>query len=352
MSEDMNISDMLTEQLERLLSREVNQQVLAAAEQGQFATSLWQEIADMDIASALVPEAAGGAGLSWSEIESAWRTCGRHVAPVPLGETMIAAWALGKAGLEIPQIPLAISTSIWELDGTGKLSGNDSMLAWGGQVEGIVGIAKKDDRHYVCLLRSADVNLDAVQTYERTPMARLSFSGVTPQQLSVTDAVGELGLQTHLAVLRVVQMAGALDRILALCIEYGNTRVQFGKQIGKFQAIQHMIAELAGHAAAAQVAGLYACRQIDGGTVDEATFGAAVAKTRLGSAATRATAIAHQVFGAIGVTDEHQLHYFTRRLWQWRADAGSEHSWSEYLGRRALKDGGDGLWDKLARHGR
>jgi len=351
MSEDMNIADMLSEQLQRLFSREVNQQVLAAAEQGHFATALWQQVADMGLVSALVQEAAGGAGLSWSQVESVWRACGRHAAPIPLGESMIAAWALAAAGGVVPAAALTISTAIWALDSDGRLSGSDSLLAWGGQTAGIVGITSKDSHYYVALVDPADVQLQAVQTYARTPAARMQFSGVKPVQLQPARFIGAQGLQPHLAILRSVQMAGALDHLLALCVEYGNTRVQFGKPIGKFQAIQHMIAELAGHAAAAQVAGLYACRQLDSGVTGQATFGAAVAKTRLGSAATRATAIAHQVFGAIGVTDEHELHYFTRRLWQWRADGGSEHAWSEYLGSRAFAGGAASLWDKLAQHG-
>jgi acyl-CoA dehydrogenase len=120
--------------------------------------------------------------------------------------------------------------------------------------------------------------------------------------------------------------------------------VQFGKPIGKFQAIQHMIAELASQAAAAQVAGLYAARQIDAGNPFQA---AAVAKALVGKAAGRAAAIAHQVFGAIGVTDEHSLHYYTRRLWQWRSDAGSEHYWAERLGQQILANDGAALWSML-----
>jgi acyl-CoA dehydrogenase len=53
------------------------------------------------------------------------------------------------------------------------------------------------------------------------------------------------------------------------------------------------------------------------------------------------------VFGAIGVTEEHELHYYTRRLWQWRAEGGSEHWWSERLGRQVLAAGGAALWPFL-----
>ena len=145
-------------------------------------------------------------------------------------------------------------------------------------------------------------------------------------------------------MLRAVQSAGALEQLLELCIEYGNTREQFGRPIGKFQAIQHAIAELASETAATQVAGLFGCAQID---AHRAPYGAMIAKTRAGKAASRGSEIAHQVFGAIGFTDEHTLHYFTRRLWQWRSEAGSDLWWAEQLGQQAIQQGGDALWANI-----
>jgi hypothetical protein len=50
---------------------------------------------------------------------------------------------------------------------------------------------------------------------------------------------------------------------------------------------------------------------------------------------------------AIGITDEHILHYYTRRLWQWRAEAGSENFWAEWLGRKAFAAGGNALWNNI-----
>jgi hypothetical protein len=51
------------------------------------------------------------------------------------------------------------------------------------------------------------------------------------------------------------------------------------------------------------------------------------------------------VHGAIGFTDEHVLHYFTRRLWTWRAEFGSESQWARRLGTQVLQElGPDQLW--------
>jgi acyl-CoA dehydrogenase len=74
----------------------------------------------------------------------------------------------------------------------------------------------------------------------------------------------------------------------------------------------------------------------------------ASAKIRVGEAAGEGAAIAHQVLGAIGFTQEHVLHRYTRRLWAWRDDFGSESVWAVKLGHLVAAKGADVLWPMLA----
>src|SRR4030095_11672797 len=106
------------------------------------------------------------------------------------------------------------------------------------------------------------------------------------------------------------------------------------RPIAKFQAVQHNLARLAGETAVAIAAATSAADTIGvAKTFDEPVFlEAASAKIRVGEAATEGAAIAHQVLGAIGFTQEHTLHRFTRRLWAWRDDFGSESAWAGKLG--------------------
>jgi acyl-CoA dehydrogenase len=67
----------------------------------------------------------------------------------------------------------------------------------------------------------------------------------------------------------------------------------------------------------------------------------------VGEAAGVAAGIAHQVHGAIGFTYEHSLHFWTRRLWSWRAEFGSESRWAAELGRAVVGRGADALWSDL-----
>jgi alkylation response protein AidB-like acyl-CoA dehydrogenase len=151
------------------------------------------------------------------------------------------------------------------------------------------------------------------------------------------------------AAARAMQITGALEAILDITVGYANERVAFGRPIGKFQAVQHNLARLAGEAAAALAAAGSAADAISNGADEEAVFlEAASAKIRAGEAAGEGAAIAHQVMGAIGFTREHTLHRFTQRLWAWRDDFGNESQWAVKLGNRVAANGADALWPMLA----
>ena len=150
------------------------------------------------------------------------------------------------------------------------------------------------------------------------------------------------------ALLRSVQLSGALSRSLEHCLTWVNDRVQFGKPIARFQAIQHAMAVMASEVAAARAA---ADMAIEASAIEADWFAVAVAKSRTGEAAGKVAAAAHAAFGAMGFTREHPLHYSTRRLWAWRDDFGSEVVWQAKLGRYMAEKGGDKIWATLTTHG-
>jgi|SRR5690554_515716 len=345
MSSDMNISEMLAEQVNRLFADRIDRDLHVQTEQGQLNAALWQEVEGLGLTRALCSEQQGGADLNWADCEPVIRLTGTYAAPLPLGETLLASWSLSMAGLEIPDGAICVASDVFRLDGQGRLSGYAEAVNWLPQSAHVVLVAiNPKGQTHICLVASPSTNAP-LTGIDRQPCASLALDGASPL-LSAPVTLSDLGLLPHMAVLRSIQIAGALAQVLDLCIEYANTRVQFGRPIGKFQAIQHMIAELAGKAAAAQVAGLYAARQVDKGNAEQ---GAAIAKSLVSRYATQACTIAHQVFGAIGTTDEHTLHYFTRRLWQWRTEAGSDHWWSERLGQAVLQRPGSQLWEYVTR---
>ena len=154
----------------------------------------------------------------------------------------------------------------------------------------------------------------------------------------------------RLCVMRSVQTAGALQAVLDFTVRYSNERVAFEKPIGKFQAVQHNLARLAGEVSAAMTAAHSAADAIArGAEFDDAIFlEATAAKIRSAEAAQEGAAIAHQVHGAIGFTNEHILHRYTLRMLAWRDDFGNESYWAVKLGNLVAAKGADGLWPMLA----
>ena len=116
---------------------------------------------------------------------------------------------------------------------------------------------------------------------------------------------------------RATQTAGALEAILDMTVRYANERVAFEKPIGKFQAVQHNLARLAGEVAAALTAselGRRRHRACDRHSTTASSSKRRRRKSARAEAAQEGAAIAHQVHGAIGFTNEHILHRYTLRL--------------------------------------
>ena len=147
-----------------------------------------------------------------------------------------------------------------------------------------------------------------------------------------------------MAFARACQIAGALDAALALSIAYANERQQFGRPLGKFQAVQQSLASFACEAAAANCAAMGAAQALDRGNAE---FEVAAAKLRANRAVEMGTSVAHQVHGAIGFTEEYALAPLTRRLWQWRSEYGNDAYWSARLGSKVIAQGAERFWPEL-----
>ena len=119
--------------------------------------------------------------------------------------------------------------------------------------------------------------------------------------------------------------------------EYANERHQFGRPIGKFQAIQHQLSVISEHTFAARMAAQIGCHG-DAATPDRLRV--AVAKARTSEAALEVAALAHSIHGAIGFTEEFDLQLFTRRLHLWRQAAGAESYWHGVVGDALVDDHG------------
>ncbi|KAJ8135430.1 hypothetical protein OY671_011357 [Metschnikowia pulcherrima] len=152
------------------------------------------------------------------------------------------------------------------------------------------------------------------------------------------------------ALARSSQIAGALESMLSISVQYSGERVAFEKKISKFQAVQHNLAKSAGETSAALAAASSAADAFSHGQpIDDASFlEAAAAKIRCSEAAEKGAAIAHQVHGAIGFSMEHISHRYTLRASGWRDDFGHESYWATELGKFVAARGADESWPSVA----
>ncbi len=344
---------MLVDTAERLFDANCDKSVRIAAEGGAWPTALWNAVAEAGLPLSLVPEDAGGAGLSIPDALAALRVSARYAAPIPLAETLLASWLLSSVGLSVPDGSLSIAPSasgdalVLTKRVTGfHLAGQARRVPFARHVDYVAVLASDDNGHtFVACAPRASATLVEGQNIAREPRDTLTFDLDLP-----ADAVASLpatratDLRSFGAAMRTVQIAGAMSRVLDLTISYAGERSQFGRPIGKFQAIQHQVAMLAAHSAAASAAADMAADAAGDG-MEPLMIGAA--KTRAGEAASAGAAIAHAVHGAIGFTHEHSLHFYTKRLWSWRDEFGKESDWALMLGRAALAAGPKQLWADL-----
>ena len=176
--------------------------------------------------------------------------------------------------------------------------------------------------------------------------AVLQIAGVMVPDLPVAELIVNDALQPAATV---SLMAGAMGQALALSIEHVNTRQQFGRPLGKFQAVQQSLAVMACEVRAVEAAAAALAARLDavGLDVAAADFEIAAAKLRANRAVGVVTAIAHQAHGAIGFTREYELSRVTIPLMRWRGAHGNDAYWAQLLGRQVAEFGGKGLWEAL-----
>ncbi|MEQ1754138.1 MAG: acyl-CoA dehydrogenase family protein [Micropepsaceae bacterium] len=326
----------------KLFTQHVTPELLLRAEQGEWSEKLWDAIEEAGFLDTFVDDGTPAPERA-ANTHALLKAAARHLVPVPLGETIIARALLGSRKVRAPAGPLSFAV----LDGHTHTHGDHAHLK---------GLAKRVPyaRHTSALLLATMEGQEAVMIATRrgTLVESTNIAGEPRDDISFTDTAGTTvagisgrDLKLAGATLRSVAMAGALERILMQTVEYARTRVQFGKPIAAFQAIQQQLAVLAGHTAASSMAAEAALASLHDATRRDVDV--AVAKIRAGEAVGPATSIAHQVHGAIGITREHSLHFATRRLWSWRAEFGPETEWAEGLGRTAAKSGGAGFWPSV-----
>lgn len=293
----------------------------------QDTNALWQPLQDSGFLDVMVAEEKGGAGLGLRDAWQVMFAAGRHGLPLPVAQTIFVRALLAGLGVECPSTPIAIA-AFASHDSQGGLVARDIC---GVRLASHV-LTHIDQQMFLLPVAKASLEVigtkgcfDGNATWAASELTPLPAPLVEPDLLT-------RGLSLGLAV----QMAGAADRVLQMTLVYATERSQFGKPIGKFQAVQQQIAEMAECVYAARMASQIGC-QTDGW--QPLTTPAALAKAQTSDVAYRIAAIAHAVHAAIGVTQEYDLQLYTRRLYEWARAGGGASYWSRQLGAQALAHG-------------
>jgi acyl-CoA dehydrogenase len=319
---------------------------------------LWSALADAGLTGVGLPEEAGGSGGELADAVAIVRTLAAGAAAVPVAEQLLVAGpAIVAADLALPSPEEPLTFAVGDAvsaqasddgDGPGRftLTGTATDVAWAGVAQHLAVLASSAVGPVLALVAVGDQPASDAFNLAGEPRGSLVLDGLPATGALLTETQADV-LRARYALARAVQLAAALEQVLAWTVQYAGERQQFGRPLGKFQAIQMELAEMAGEVTAVTALTDAAVQALDRGSSD-VVLAAAAAKVRAGAAVEVVARLAHQVHGAIGFTQEHKLHHLTRRLWSWRDEAGSDLAWSRVLG-AGLLAGPDDFWPALTR---
>lgn len=344
MSDGTNIRQMLCDTAERVFADHVDAKLLSAAKADGWSATLWAQLEEIGLPRVSIAEEFEGAGGTLSDAAAVLRIAARHAAPVPLAETILAGWLLSSAGINVPSGALTVGPVVAGDDFTVKKEGATCRIHGKLRRVPFARAAKQ-----LVLLKEGQVYVVEATHCRITPGRNLASEARDDVTLdhalarAAATPVTREALMQRGALLRAVQISGALERALELACEHARQRVQFGRQLAQFQAIQQEVARCGGEVAACVAAALSAAGIAERGAAS-ADIAVAAAKVRASDAAREAVAITHQVHGAIGVTDEYALHHLTLRALAWREEFGNEVYWAARLGRAMQQVGAHAYW--------
>ena len=321
------MDDMLLDPFRKLLEDICSPNEIRVVENVGPTEAMWTAFEESGFLDALVPEADGGAGLGLADIAPLLLELGAHAVPLPVAETMIGRAILRKASITPPSGPLVLA----------DLALSPSTLVLFADVATHV-LADWGNRTALYEMAAFEATLPDARGWRGARLRRRK-DAIPAHELGQPRA----GLRAIGAVACATQIAGAARRVLDMSVAYAGERVQFGKPIGKQQAVQQNLAVMAEHVVMAGVAAQIGCA--DG--IHPTLEAAAVAKQVASAAAVGVADIAHAIHGAIGISEEYDLQLLTRRLHALRLAHGSEGWWAKVLGTARLEKGSTSTVDYI-----
>ena len=265
--------------------------------------ALWDAMVEQGWLAIETPEDRGGVGLGAVEVAVLVEELGRHAAPAPFVPTVLAVDALARAGEEG-----------W----VDRLLGGDALacVAWDAAApvpyapSADIAIVCEDDGVYACELDERPPREPAMDLTRE--LGWLRFERTAARRIG--DAAERERLLDRGATFTSADLLGGAARALDMAVEYAKERVQFGKPIGSFQAVKHMLASAKVKLEYARPVVMRAAYSVAHGSPQRALH-VSMAKLVATEAARFTARQALQAHGAIGYTWEQDLHIWMRRAW-------------------------------------
>ncbi|MCP4004156.1 MAG: acyl-CoA dehydrogenase [bacterium] len=276
-----------------------------------FDRSLWTELAELGVFNLREPESAGGVGLGTADAVLVFAELGRRVVPGPLVWSHLAAGLVKGAatgetvvgGVEADIEPVLVE----------HLESLDVLLALRD-----TGVFRIDPR---------ELEAAAIAT-PLDPLTPLHHVANLPAGEKIAGPEVAQRLRLEGATLASALLLGIAEATLEMALEYSKQREQFGRPIGSFQAMKHMMADMFVKQEVARAAAYAAGATLDQPSVGDIDRAVGSAKIISSEAALRNSGACIQVHGGMGFTWEVPVHYYLKRSWVLENCFGSidEHS--------------------------
>ena len=320
--------DIILESFEKLLTAQATTQQVNKIDHGGDWSFLWQQIEKNGFVNMMLEESHDGASISFQNLFEYARLCGKLALPNPLIQSIIFKRCHENVFGERDLLPITFAI---------KKQTDDSKVISAENIP--FGKFSKSVLVYESHTKHRQIALLPVHTVKNT---NSSFKNLSYLDCDWQDGLAEAAqldspYDWHSigAAVTAALISGALESLLKLTLKYAKDRKQFGRAIGKFQAIQQQISVLTELAAVAKTAAQLAFQTENIEQLDQ--LQCAIAKAQCSVAATKCVKIAHAIHGAIGVTAEYQLQLFTRRLLEWSHDYGNAEYWHGLIGEDLIR---------------
>jgi 3-oxocholest-4-en-26-oyl-CoA dehydrogenase beta subunit len=305
------------------------QRVRGLERSGGYDEDLWRHLRSSGFLALPFPQDIGGSGGELTDMAVLLEELTRRAVAVPYMETMACALAAERtgtnAGVDLARAVMdgseTLAPAILERGDRfdevssavqdGNLTGEKYFVDYGALTTRHLVAARESGRLglYIVPSQTAEVACTNLRNLGRTPQSIVRYQHVLAERLG--DASDVIYLLTLLRALTAIQCLGNAQQALDMTVDYVVMRVQFGRPIGTFQAVQHHIANMATMVAATRFLAYETVWRVQEGLASPKD--ALYAKAQASRTAVEVPMMAHQLHGGIGVTEEYDLHFFSRR---------------------------------------